>query len=187
MDGPRAQRATGVAVTEGIKAMVPWGIASTSAVWAGHKFHAGFARSLGVSGKVALAISPPFFAFVLAGEHAVNRVVREKDDQVFSKDGKAVVAARQQGSTWHLRGINFFMEHTLASFGLIITPIYGAILHHELSKPRPPTWRFSHAIIHTRVLGQAAAVISLVTVFGLKDFLSKAGAPYDIGDDDDDE
>ena len=42
---------------------------------------------------------------------------------------------------------------------------YGAILHSELSKPRYEGWRLSHALIHTRVYGQAAAVGSLVLVF----------------------
>ena len=41
-------------------------------------------------------------------------------------------------------------------------------------------WRLSHALIHTRVFGQAAAVGSLVLVFGFKDALRKMGAPFGI-------
>ena len=61
--------------------------------------------------------------------------------------------------------------------------MYGAILTHELRKPRPSTWRLSHAIIHTRVFGQAAAIFSLVCVFGLKDVMRKMGAPFPLHDD----
>ena len=75
------------------------------------------------------------------------------------------------------------LYHKFICFGAIITPMYGAILSNELAKPRPPTWRFSHAIIHTRVFGQAAAVVSLVLCFGFKDIMTKAGAPFDVGDD----
>lgn len=59
---------------------------------------------------------------------------------------------------------------------------YGTILHYELKRPRPPTWRLSHAIIHTRVYGQAAAIASLLTIFGTKDFLGKMGAPWPLED-----
>ena len=180
MEGRKAQAATQVAVSEGMASAVPWAVASSAAVVAGHKFHAGFARSLGVSGKVALAISPPFFAFILAGEHAVSRLNRN-DGAFAARDEAAAVAPR--GQTWHLRAANFFHAHTLICFGALITPMYGAILSHELAKPRPPTWRFSHAIIHTRVFGQAAAIGSLVLCFGAKDAMTKAGAPFDVGDD----
>ena len=73
-----------------------------------------------------------------------------------------------------------FCEHTLLSFAAVITPMYGAILANELAKPRYEGWRLSHALIHTRVFGQAAAVGSLVLVFGFKDALRKMGAPFEI-------
>ena len=60
---------------------------------------------------------------------------------------------------------------------MVITPMYGAILHSELPKPRYGGWRLSHAVIHTRVYGQAAAVGSLVLVFGFKD-ARQSGAPF---------
>lgn len=82
--------------------------------------------------------------------------------------------------TWHLRAANLFCEHTLLSFAAVITPMYGAIAWSEFNKPRYEGWRFSHALIHTRVFGQAAAVGSLVLVFGLKDVLRKSGAPFEI-------
>ena len=178
MDGREAKHATAIAVTEGLSSALPVALASGAAIGLGHKFHAGFAKNVGASGKVAMAIMPPFFAFVLAGEHAINRTVREG-----GAAAAAGGAAARTGSTWHLRAANYFHHHTLICFGAIITPMYGAILSNELAKPRPPTWRFSHAIIHTRVFGQAAAVVSLVLCFGFKDIMTKAGAPFDVGDD----
>ena len=88
--------------------------------------------------------------------------------------------SKRTGMTWHLRAANLFCEHTLLSFAAVITPMYGAILANELSKPRYEGWRLSHALIHTRVFGQAAAVGSLVLVFGFKDALRKMGAPFEI-------
>ena len=43
--------------------------------------------------------------------------------------------------------------------------------------------RRSHAIIHTRVYGQAAAIASVLTIFGLKDLLGKMGAPWPLDED----
>ncbi|KAH8062254.1 hypothetical protein JL722_3168 [Aureococcus anophagefferens] len=103
MDGREAKNATAIAVTEGLSSAFPVALASGAAIGLGHKFHAGFAKNVGASGKVAMAIMPPFFAFVLAGEHAINRT--------------------------------------------------------------------------------AAAVVSLVLCFGFKDIMTKAGAPFDVGDD----
>ena len=35
------------------------------------------------------------------------------------------------------------MDHTLLSFGAIITPMYAGILARELSKPRYEGWKLS--------------------------------------------
>ena len=120
MDGSRAERATSYAVTEGLRSAAPWGVASTSAVWLGHKFHAGFARSLGVSGKCALAITPPLFVFALAGEHAVHRLHR---DGAAAVEETAARPARGAGFTGHLRCANFLMDHTLACFAMVVAPM----------------------------------------------------------------
>lgn len=173
----RAQLATSYAVSEGLSAAAPWGLASTGAVCAAHKWHAGFSRSLGVSGKCALAIMPPLFVFSLAGEHAVNRLMSQREAVVEKSERKS------GGFTGHIKAVNFLMDHTLVCFGLAVAPMYGAILHYELKRPRPSTWRLSHSIIHTRVYGQAAAIASLVTIFGAKDFLGKMGAPWDLDDE----
>ena len=58
--------------------------------------------------------------------------------------------------------------------------MYALILGNELSKPRYEGWRLSHALIHTRVFGQAAAVGSLILVFGFKDALRRMGAPFPV-------
>ena len=170
MESAGAQQAQRSAASAGLASALPWGLASTAAVAAGCKFSPAFAKATIPSTRVALAISPPLFAFFLAGDLQIHRDAKSRGD----------VATARASSTWPLRLANAFYNHTLVAFGLVITPMYGAILHSELSKPRYEGWRLSHAVIHTRVYGQAAAVGSLVLVFGFKDILRQNGAPFKV-------
>ena len=170
MESAGAQRAQRSAASAGFTAALPWGLASTAAVAAGSRFSSAFAKSTSPSARVALAISPPLFAFFLAGDLRVHHDAKSRGDDVVPRSG----------ATWPLRLANAFYNHTLIAFGMVITPMYGAILHSELSKPRYEGWRLSHAVIHTRVYGQAAAVGSLVLVFGFKDILRQSGAPFKV-------
>ena len=170
MESAGAQQAQRSAASAGLASALPWGLASTAAVAAGCKFSPAFAKATIPSTRVALAISPPLFAFFLAGDLQIHRDAKNRGD----------VATARSSSTWPLRLANAFYNHTLIAFGMVITPMYGAILHSELSKPRYEGWRLSHAVIHTRVYGQAAAVGSLVLVFGFKDVLRQNGAPFKV-------
>ena len=170
MESAGAQQAQRSAASAGLASALPWGLASTAAVAAGCKFSPAFAKATIPSTRVALAISPPLFAFFLAGDLQIHRDAKNRGD----------VATTRSSSTWPLRLANAFYNHTLIAFGMVITPMYGAILHSELSKPRYEGWRLSHAVIHTRVYGQAAAVGSLVLVFGFKDILRQSGAPFKV-------
>ena len=170
MESAGAQQAQRSAASAGLASALPWGLASTAAVAAGCKFSPAFAKATIPSTRVALAISPPLFAFFLAGDLQIHRDAKSRGD----------VATARASSTWPLQLANAFYNHTLIAFGMVITPMYGAILHSELSKPRYEGWRLSHAVIHTRVYGQAAAVGSLVLVFGFKDILRQNGAPFKV-------
>ena len=170
MESAGAQQAQRSAASAGFASALPWGLASTAAVAAGCKFSPAFAKATIPSTRVALAISPPLFAFFLAGDLQIHRDAKSRGD----------VATARSSSTWPLQLANAFYNHTLIAFGMVITPMYGAILHSELSKPRYEGWRLSHAVIHTRVYGQAAAVGSLVLVFGFKDILRQNGAPFKV-------
>ena len=170
MESAGAQQAQRSAASAGLASALPWGLASTAAVAAGCKFSPAFAKATIPSTRVALAISPPLFAFFLAGDLQIHRDAKSRGD----------VATARSSSTWPLQLANAFYNHTLIAFGMVITPMYGAILHSELSKPRYEGWRLSHAVIHTRVYGQAAAVGSLVLVFGFKDILRQNGAPFKV-------
>jgi hypothetical protein len=175
MESKKAQGAMNDALSNALTTAAPWLAISSAAVYAANSYWPAFRKSFGASGKTSLIIMPPIVAYNLAGEASVLRSLRA------DADGEAVATpSKRTGMTWHLKAANLFCEHTLLSFAVVITPMYGAILANELSKPRYEGWRLSHALIHTRVFGQAAAVGSLVLVFGFKDALRKMGAPFEI-------
>ncbi|KAJ8605753.1 hypothetical protein CTAYLR_008480 [Chrysophaeum taylorii] len=170
---------TWVAVTNGLWKSLPVGLLSFGGVWYAHKQWSSFSRAVGPSGKIALAISPFMAAWSYFSEVGIEGALsRSLDEQ--AKDGLDVSRSEL---AFKLRAANYFYENTLSAYLGVVIPFYGMILGHELSKPRPPGWRFSHAIIHTRVLGQAAAVGSLIAVFGTREVLKRNGAPFGKADE----
>ena len=208
-ENPHPRRGRGVAAATCLRGKPPRNIQVAAAAspppvnGITRRYSAAFRRSLGVSGKVSVAMMPAVspvwcfkihsslyvalrgrfsaqlmipsqvIAFNLAGEASVLRSLRT------DAEGGAAPAEAGKALSFPKRAANVFCEHTLLSFGVIIAPLYGGILYSELTKPRYEGWRLSHALIHTRVFGQAAAVGSLVLVFGLKDALRRNGAPFE--------
>ena len=122
LDGERqcAQRAQRSAASAGLASALPWGLASTAAVAAGSKFSPAFAKATSPSARVALAISPPFFAFFLAGDLRVHHDAKSRGDAVEA----------QTGATWPLRLANAFYNHTLIAFGMVMitaSDLYGVV------------------------------------------------------------
>ena len=113
MESAGAQRAQRSAASAGLASALPWGLASTGAVAAGCKFSPAFAKATSPSARVALAISPPLFAFFLAGDLRVHHDAKNRGD----------VATARSSSTWPLRLANAFYNHTLIAFGMVITPM----------------------------------------------------------------
>ena len=113
MESAGAQQAQRSAASAGLASALPWGLASTAAVAAGSKFSPAFAKATSPSARVALAISPPLFAFFLAGDLRVHHDAKNRGD----------VATARSSSTWPLRLANAFYNHTLIAFGMVITPM----------------------------------------------------------------
>ncbi len=113
MESAGAQQAQRSAASAGLASALPWGLASTGAVAAGCKFSPAFAKATSPSARVALAISPPLFAFFLAGDLRVHHDAKNRGD----------VATARTSSTWPLRLANAFYNHTLIAFGMVITPM----------------------------------------------------------------
>ena len=170
MESAGAQQAQRSAASAGLASALPWGLASTAAVAAGSKFSPAFAKSTSPSARVALAISPPLFAFFLAGDLRVHHDAKNRGD----------VATARSSSTWPLRLANAFYNHTLIAFGMVITPMYGAILHSELSKPRYEGWRLSRGHPHARLRSSSRGRVVWSWSSASRTWLGQNGAPFKV-------
>ncbi|KAJ1455887.1 hypothetical protein M885DRAFT_518753 [Pelagophyceae sp. CCMP2097] len=177
----KSEEAMWVAVKNALSKAIPTFAITSAAVFAANKYSATFRKSLGVSGKVALAITPPLFMFSLYGEKTIIHDLRN------TRSGPAADKVEASPFLVLHQAANYCFDHTLICLAGLCTPMYAGILYHELHKPRGPSWKFSHAVIHTRVLGQAAAIFSLVTVFGAKEFMKSQGGKFVIPGEDADE
>mmetsp|Transcript_35684 Transcript_35684/g.114133 ORF Transcript_35684/g.114133 Transcript_35684/m.114133 type:complete len:196 (+) Transcript_35684:480-1067(+) len=167
------------AITLGFWRALPVGVATVGGTWYMNSRNSfNFRNALGPSGKIFVAIGPPLAAWSYFSEVGIGRELKKE------LGGGAESEATSDVLPWKLRLANSFYDHTLLTFVSIVLPLYGAVLGHELTKPRPPGWRLSHAIIHTRVIGQAIAVGSLIVVFGGRETLKRNGAPFGVDKDD---
>lgn len=166
---------TWVAVTTGLWQSAPVLMTTSFGVWYLSRNSPTFAKSLGPSGKTALILMPWMAAWSFLSETGVGKAL---DENISQQDKTLAGEFGEEELPFKLRSINYFYDNTLLAFLGLVTPMYGGILAHELSKPRHEGWQLSHAIIHTRVLGQAAAIGSLIVVFGGREWLKANGAPY---------
>ena len=83
-----------------------------------HRYWPAFNKSLGVSGKVSVAMMPAVIAYNLVGEHSVLEDLRA------DADGGREAALAASSLPWYKRAANTFCDHTLLSFGAVITPMY---------------------------------------------------------------
>lgn len=150
---------------------IPVGVASIGGVWWMHR--ANMFPKMQVSAKICLAIAPPIGAWSYFSEMEIFKAISDKEE-------KQVTVSLP----FQTRAVNYFYENTLAAYLGLVVPCYGVVLAQELAKPRYPGWMFSHALVHTRVIGQAIAVGALVVVFGTRETLKRNGAPFGVDKDD---
>uniref|UniRef100_A0A7S3NKG0 HIG1 domain-containing protein n=1 Tax=Aureoumbra lagunensis TaxID=44058 RepID=A0A7S3NKG0_9STRA len=173
---------TWTAVTTGAWKSLPFVAASFGSVWYASQKYPAFNKWLGPSGKVALAVSPPMFAWSYFSEVGIGKAL-EKNLEVQSGE----ITSDTGNLPLKYRLANFYYENTLLTYIGCVAPMYGIVLAGELSGPKPPGWQFSHALLHTRVLGQAIAVGGLILIFGGREMLKKNGAPFSVNGSDSDE
>jgi len=148
---------------------LPVGMVTISAVLSAQQFNfLGFRKALRPSSKVFLAIGPPMVAWSYFSEMSIWKHARGALDEK-PVDGELSLK---------YRALNYFYENTLFAYVSLVLPCYGAVLASELAKPRAQNWSITHALMHTRVIGQGIAVGALVVVFGAREAMKNNGAPF---------
>ena len=152
-----------------------------------------FRSALGVSGKMALVVTPTAGLFFLKSHLAVARAV--DDPERFAAalpDATAAPAAAAAGRaagaapTARLAGwqkvANYVFNNPFKSIVGTVLPLYGAIFYRESTHPSTKDMLLSQRLIHTRVYGQMIAVCTVGVVMTVTEAMKADGAYVVEGD-----
>lgn len=167
-------RISGAAQRNGTASAIAAAAASGAAVLGLNALSARFRAALGLSGKLALVVTPTFGAFILNSHLTLADAHADPDGFVAphqqQRASAAVAPERESGPPVNSLGVrytlaNFVFESPFKTILGIALPLYGSIFYRESVTPQTASMLLSQRLIHTRVYGQAVAV--LTTVYGL--------------------
>lgn len=92
----------------------------------------------------------------------------------------AASAPREQSLALWQRACNFVYFSPFKSIIGFLTPAYAAVFAYESSNPKTANMLLSQRLIHTRVYGQAIAVITTVSVMSFVSMMDKQGGAYRV-------
>lgn len=167
-------------IKDGIFAGAVMGIISTGAMMLAVR-QKRFNTYFGPSGKTALWISPPVFAFGLKAELTINRCSQNRGEFASGHEFREKLRAENEGSGNQMHPLAHVLIHQpLLVFGGLSLPIVGAIATNRINAAQHGTVM---AALETRVLGQVAAILLLVGIFGFSGYLENLL----LADDEEDE
>eukprot|EP00941_MAST-03F_sp_MAST-3F-sp1_P000565 g565.t1 len=158
-----------------------FGTPITCAVLLLNKHSKAFQTKLGMSGKLATCVIGFAFPFFLASEHRVIELSRESSMiQVrASEAARRLEEARQrellgpqvpvERLTLTGKAVDFLVDYPFRVFFGLTLPTVGTILAYNMKQTH---LKFSHRLVHTRVQGQAAALVILATTMLLNQVCS---------------
>ena len=131
---------------------------SGSAVYLANIFSPKFRRGLGVSGKMALVVTPTAGAFFLRSHLTVADARSDPDAFIAPKEAHkaaaeraAAKAAPQTQLTFCQSACNLVYVHPFKVIGAIAIPSYFAVFYKESTHPATAGMMLSQRLIHTRV------------------------------------
>lgn len=136
----------------GFLAAVAAGVASSGIVYGANTFSPIFRRSLGISGKAALVVTPTAGAFFLQSHLTVAAARADPDAFVAGKPATAKQSVQPQHdlALWQ-RAANWVYFNPMKCIFGIALPAYAKVFHIESTSPATASMPLSQRIIHTRV------------------------------------
>jgi hypothetical protein len=175
---------TGVAQRNGTIASAVTGAVCSAAVLAANALSPRFRNALGVSGKVALVVTPTAGAFWVKSFLTVGDAQRDPEEFMAARrpSGHAAPASAngQQQLSAAQQLANTVYTHPFKTILSIASPLYAYIFYKESTNPQTKMMPLSQRIIHTRVYGQMVAVLSTVAVMGFTETMRSSGGIYRI-------
>ena len=174
------------------------GLCSGAAVVTANMRSARFRNALGVSGKVALIVTPTAGAFFLRSHQTVGSAIENPDSVVGTHASLAANPAAAAPVSSHAthatnaivqlslsplqRLANLVYDNPFKTIIAIAAPIYGGLFYRESTHASTREMLLSQRLIHTRVYGQFVAVLSTVTIMGFCETMRAGGGAYRIAD-----
>ncbi|EEY70023.1 uncharacterized protein PITG_06579 [Phytophthora infestans T30-4] len=161
------------AYTSGLKAGAVAAVLAAGAVYSANKHWPAFRNRLNVSGKTALVVSPFLAAFTLEAETRLMHGARNPEMYLATMDGTYVEKEEKvsQLKFWQ-KSANFLYDHPYRALITVGVPLVGGIYSYQHLNKGIST---SQQIMHTRIYGQAAVVVMLLSSMAFHDYMAKRG------------
>jgi len=159
----------------GLTAGVYTAAASSAGVYLLNKYSRGFATKLGVSGKLACVVMPTMFFMALKSDHAVGALA---NPALFAQ-----AARRHRPSTlpFYQRAANWcYYNQAVTLIGISVPAVLGIFKWKGGEKHLTTSMR----VMHTRVIGQATVLGTLLIIMGFSDFMRRRGPFLEPEDED---
>ena len=130
----------------GFIAMAAAGVVSGTAVLAANRASPWFRGALGVSGKTALVITPPAFAFFLRSQQTINRANKDPEGYL-TQPAAAAATTRRTSLAWWQHGANAVYNHPIKTIIGTALPTYAAIFYRESIHPSTAGMLLSQRLI----------------------------------------
>lgn len=163
---------------KGLQAATITGVLASGAVYAAHHFSPLFRTRTNVSARVALAVSPAFFAYIATTESTMVNASRDPEAYGIFPAGHVAAAPTQTRKTlaWYHKAANAAYQHPFGLIGGAGIPAVGAIFWAQSKDANH--LKFSQKVMHTRVLGQMTILGVLVGTMAFRDWMYKNGGLY---------
>ncbi|KAG7391370.1 hypothetical protein PHYPSEUDO_004905 [Phytophthora pseudosyringae] len=162
------------AYTSGMKT----GALTASVVGAGvlsaNKYWPAFRNRLNASGKTALVVMSSLASFTVEAESRLVHGAHNPEVYLAAMDGTYVEEEREKASKLKLwqQGANFLYDHPYRALATVGVPLVGGIYSYQhLNKGISA----SQQVMHTRIYGQAAVVVLLLSSMAFHDYMAKRG------------
>ncbi|EQC27143.1 hypothetical protein SDRG_15044 [Saprolegnia diclina VS20] len=160
-----ASRGLQAAAVAGVTAGALVALANQQSTWFRHR--------LGVSGKVGLAVMASVASFAIVAEQDLLRGVRNPDAYISEMHGESAPTAKTTSDLPLLqRTANFVYDYPFRTLVGAAVPLVGFIF---LDQNRNANIQFSQKIMHTRIYGQGASVVLLLSTMAFHDYMAKRG------------
>ena len=131
----------------GFIGMAAAGVISGGAVLAANRASPWFRGALGISGKTALVITPPAFAFFLRSQQTINRANKDPEGYLEQPAAAAAAVTRRTSLAWWQHGANAVYNHPIKTIIGTALPTYAAIFYRESIHPSTAGMLLSQRLI----------------------------------------